>query len=355
MGVRHGLVLLLLVACGDADSPAPSERAEDEREAEGSEAAPSAVPTENCLTDLRGATPPELRDALDGLGWRSAYEDACAMASARASGDPAACDALALHRLREPCRDRVAISSGNHSACSLDGDEHDTFCVALSARRASLCRAVPLGRRAACEAILGTRAWSRPDETRCDHHDVPDAEVCHEIFQSFAPLVPAERIEAGRTELSVHLRTVRSVPLGSGRSESEPEEDELGESEHGATLTWDGCERIVRAGDDHGEPLPRRPRWFVEARLSGPLPAQVRSGEGARIEVARESFQEATAGSIAGGDATVEITRLEPELGGRLDLTVRGSLSRSPGEVEVELEVETIVRDVIGTPGEGCE
>lgn len=353
--MRLVVLFALLAACDDADSPALTERADDEAAPVEGEASLAPPPTEDCLTELRGATPPELRDALDGLGWRSAYEDACAMAAARRSGDPAACDALTLSRLRAPCRDRVAVANGRADACSLDGDEHDPFCVALASRRPSLCRAVPLGRRAACEAILGTRAHAGPDETRCEHHDVPDEPGCRELFRGFGPLVPEERAEGGRTELAVRLRTVRRVPLGSGVHEGEPEQDELGEHETGATLTWDGCEGIVRAGHDDGEPLLRRPRYFVEARFRLPLPARVRSGEGARVEVARASFEQATAGSIAGGEATVEITRLEPELGGRLDLSVRGSLSRSPGEVEVELTVETILRDVIGARPEGCE
>jgi hypothetical protein len=303
---------------------------------------------------LRGSTPAPLRDALDALGWSSAYEDACAMEAARESGDPAACDGLSLTRLRGPCRDRVAVAAGRPEACSLDGELHDPFCVALASRRPALCRAVPLGRRAACEALLGTRARPGPDEDRCGRSDVPDGPACRALAGTFAALVPSERVEGGRTELAVRLRTVRSVPLGSGRSVGEPEEDDLGDRELGATLRWDGCERIVRVGEDDAS-SPRRPRYFVEVRWRGPVPARVQAGEGARVEVERDSFGEASAGGFVGGDARVDITRLEPELGGRLDLTVRGALTRSPGQVELELAVETVLRDVIGAPGVSCE
>lgn len=314
-----------------------------------------ATPPEGpCAAGLLQVTPAPLRDALDALGWRSAYDDACAMDAARASGDPAACDALSLVRLRGPCRDRVAVAAGRPEACSLDGALHDPFCVALAARRPSLCRAVPLGRRAACEAILGTRGRAGPSEVRCGRPDVPDEAACRALAGAFAGLVPGERVEGGRTELGVRLRTARVVPLGSGRSVGEPEEDALGERELGATLRWEGCERILRVGEDDAS-SPRRPRYFVEVRWRGPVPARVRAGEGARVEIERDSFGEASAGGLAGGEASVDVARLEPELGGRLDLTVRGALSRSPGHVELELAIETVLRDVIGAPGPGCE
>lgn len=354
--MRLGLgVLVFVVAC--SDPLAPQAHVDESEPAAGSLAPErtSPAPIEaDCLTRLREGTPPELRAALGDLGWQSVFEDACAADGARASGNASACDGLALNALRAPCRDRVAIVTGTPSECSLGSEAHDALCIALASRRASLCRAVPLGRRAACEAMLGRRG-REPDPERCGRPDVPDEATCRQLVESLGALVPEERVEPGRTELAAELHTVRSIPLGSGRDRGEPEEEDLSERELGAVLTWDGCTRVLRLGTREGDPMSRRARYFVEVRLTGPSPWRVPTGEGARVVVSRPSFGEAAAGPIDGGDAEVRVAVLEPEIGGRLDLSVRGALARMPGEVEVELTVRTIVRDVIGVAGEGCE
>jgi hypothetical protein len=367
-GNRLGSMLVCaLIGCSDASPREPEGEASASREARseaagrsetesGSEAETASAETDEapgdaCASDMRARTPEALRDALHGLGWSDVYVDACATDAARRTGDPSACDALSVRPLREHCRDRVAIEQRTPLACHGDEDGHDPLCLALASRRASLCGSVPLSHRALCEALLGRGV------ERCERGDVPSTSDCRAEHEALSTLV-GEPSPEPRITTAVSLRTVRVVDLGAHHTREEPIEEDLTSNERGALLRWEGCTPILEVGEARAEPLARRTRRFVSVRLpEGARDAvmEVALGSDARALVERNAFGRAEAGPIAGGRGTVRVDPFEAELGAPVHLHLRGELSRSPGHVEVELDVRTQIRDVVGTPSEDCD
>jgi len=348
-----------VIGCGDPIEPEDSDEAPaveevqattetETSETEAPDEAPS--PGEACAEDLRARTPQALRDALGGLGWSDVYVDACASDAARRTGDPAACDELSVRSLREHCRDRVAIAQRTPLACHGDEEGHDALCLALASRRASLCASVPLAHRALCEALLGRGV------ERCQRGDVPDVEGCRAEHRVLAPFV-GEGIDEPRVAMAVSLHAVRVVDFGAHLTREEPIEEDLSSSERGALLRWDGCTATLEVGEPRAEPFARRTRRFVSVRLPEARDAvmEVALGSGASALVERNDFGRAEAGPVAGGRGTVRVDPFEAELGAPVHLHLRGELSRSPGHVEVELDVRTRIRDIIGAPAEGCD
>ena len=172
-----------------------------------------------------------------------------------------------------------------------------------------------------------------------------------------SPLV-GEPIDEPRAAIAVSLRAVRVVDLGGHHAREEPIEEDLTSSERGALLRWEGCTPTLEVGEPRAEPLARRTRRFVSVRLpevGRDAVMEVALGSDARALVERNSFGRAEAGPVAGGHGTVRVDPFEAELGAPVHLHLRGELARSPGHVEVELDVRTRIRDVIGAPSEGCD
>lgn len=346
--MRPLLVALALAACGPPDAPAeargeavPSEaRAELASEPEGA----------GCTGSLRDETPEALRRALSALGWSTVYDDACAAEAARASGDPAACDALSVSALREHCRDEVAIATGQPLACSEGDHGHEPLCLALAARHRGLCRSVPLARRALCEALLGDGV------DRCDRADVPDHEGCRRGFEERATLFPVPSTAARTPSLEVALETTRVIELGTQHTREAPVTEDLSEAERGAVLRWDGCNAILTLGSATAEPLSRRTQLFVEVRLPAHMDTAIETplGERAQAAVERTTFGRAEGGAFFGGSGSVRVEPFEASLGAEVRLTLSGRLTRHPGFVEVELRARTVLRDVLGVRGTDC-
>ncbi len=364
MRVVFAMALCAALGCGS-----PRERGETEHEGDreterevdretadeterdpGSSASAPLAEGDACADDLRAQTPEALRDALFGLGWSAVYTDACATDAARRSGDPTACDALSVRALREHCRDRVAIAQHTPLECHGDEDGHDALCLALASRRASLCGSVPLAHRALCEALLGRGA------DRCMRGDVPSTDDCRAEFDALSPLV-GDAIEERALTIDVSLRAVRVVDMASHHDREPPIEEDLSGNERGAILRWDGCTPTLEVGEALPQPLARRTRHHLTVRLpatSRDAVMEVALGAGASALIERNSFGRAEAGPVAGGRGTVRIDPFDPELGAALHLRLDGELPRSPGHVEVELDVRTRIRDVIGAPSEDC-
>lgn len=303
--------------------------------------APAGETIESCSARLRVATPPEVHATLVDLGWLEFFSDACGAAIAVRDHSPEGCDALSARALRERCRLRTAIVSGDVSACppARAGEGHDALCVAIASGQAALCRGTSIVEQPICEALLAR------DADRCARSPASE-DRCRAQTLELSPLLPASPPETtlAIAEPTLTLTVRRVVPSSGGDVVGEPATVELGSLERGAVLVTEGGALRIVTGEltAHGREasMTLELELPASAALEDTVEASLALGTGASVELRLVDVD-----TLRGGRGEVVIDRLEPRLGGRLDGHLEVELIAAIGSVRVSGRFSTFVRD----------
>jgi hypothetical protein len=132
-------------------------------------------PLGQCVRRGAESLTPELRAALGSLAYDAFAEDACRLALAPSSRDPALCDRIELPQMQRSCRTRVAIVRAERALCPRASDEPglDPLCTALASRSFSACPGAGAMDAERCRAIAEhdvarCRLLPRPLRRRCE-------------------------------------------------------------------------------------------------------------------------------------------------------------------------------------------
>ena len=370
---RAWLLWLWLAAlgCGDDDAPerppapTPPEARED---ADDAPPAPSPWPERvtaigeddvpedinACATRLQDGTPVPIAELFADLGYDGFAEDACAGLAAVRAADARACDDLAAGALRDGCRRRVAIVSGEPDQCP-DASAHggrDPLCVAWAARAPGLCRAVARGERGRCYAVLAD------EPKRCRARDELQAAHCRALVARYGAAIRGARTStAFDGEATFALAATVVAP---GGRERDPLQVEGSDLSRGVILTQrDDCRLELALQDPLGDPkamaIGRRSSAALTMRVPVPLvvPTELAlDGSAADLWIRLPGRHEADSGLGASG--VVTLSSLAIARGAVVEGTVEGELRQLENRVRVTGHFRTFVRDVLGDTAEGC-
>jgi len=332
------VVAFALGGCGDDDAGtvAPPRETLVVQEARAAMAEASPAPADSCARDLAERTPAPVRATLGELGYDAVFSDACLAQEAERQGDASVCEGLSVSTLRERCVSRVAIASGSPSQCpearTMSG--HDPLCVALAGRDRRLCGVLSVGvDRAVCEAALGR-------EAACNRMHDADRDACVTRSSELASHVHGEVRTTPALETSLTM-------TAEGRTRAPSSAD------RGVRIAARGCTRRLLLGDAAHLTAPfglASIAFELVLTREGPseiglssLPSDAASTLAVSLDGAR---------TLRANGGSVSLTRLETELGGRVEGTFRATFAGEPSVIDGSFT--TFVRDLDPLPS-ACE
>lgn len=328
-------VALITISCEERlEAPQAAREAPAPAPTDVEVAPPLPGSTDACALALAERTPAEVRQTLEDLSYDTAFRDACIAARAEAGHSLALCAELGVTALRDRCRERVAIATGDPTGCpaARSRDGHDPLCLALASRDPRLCVAAGTVERAVCEAVLVDG-----DAHACARLPVELRAACTSRITRLAALASFEVERAEALETSASLTIGDAEPL------------ELAIAARGARIAYAGCEPTLELGEERATGLHRpESTWRLRVPAAGAAPYESTIGVlGASIEVETHELRSA---SVANG--RVSIAALDRTLGGRVEGSFAGQLANGTTPVSVSGAFVTFVRDIEERPEE---
>ncbi|HEY8089024.1 MAG TPA: hypothetical protein VIF09_14290 [Polyangiaceae bacterium] len=288
---------------------------------------------------------PLLGDALEGIGYDTFVRDACRGLEAAKARDARRCDGIDASSLRRRCQTTVAELVGDADACPWEMPSRpalgrDAACLAIASHDPRLCAgAEGAPARATCEAIVRHHAApcaalaERADQVRCAR----DAERWRTATPAPGEHDPALALPTGKLRVEggdagAPVETSLTTDLGRGVV--------LVEQRDGARLQLGP---LTEVGPGFIAPSPH-------TRASLALDLFV-TPDGKRSRVDRAELlvpgRAPVSTPAAASTLAVTVDKLEHVRGGRVSLTLDGTLTDSTASWRVHTEASTFVRDVV--------
>jgi hypothetical protein len=305
-----------------------------------------AFTTLDDCTRTRRIADPLLADVVESMGYDTFVRDACRMLEALKAKDPKPCRPIALSALRARCETSVAVLAAKPELCPVTETAgrsvgRDPTCLARASRDPRFCAAALAADRPACTAlVLG-------DANACAR----DA-ACRRQVARWRTLIekPGElRPFAARAQVEVH-------GLGSTPEPSTPVFDLDDIARQGALVTRLGGGRTkitvgaTPAAPTHIAGEHAEPGLLLELVVSA---ADLTRGEHSlgpaqvTLDLRAPGIREQPLTTVA--NATLTRCSVGTEVKSPVDLALKATLLDAPQRYAVTIDVETFVRDVIGT------
>jgi hypothetical protein len=287
---------------------------------------------------------PLLGDVVESMGYDTLVLDACRMLEALKTEDPKPCKSIALSALRARCEISVAVVTRRPELCPMTAPPgrsaaRDPACLARASRDDRLCAAALAADRPTCAAlVLG-------DPGKCAGNS-----VCLRQVARWRTLIekPADhRPFPARARVDLH-------GTGETPDPATPSFDLTDTAQQGAVLTRLGGGRTkVAVGSAPPTTVglkDTQPRLLLEIVVS---PADLGKGEHVlgpgqiKIDLLVPGVQDRALTTVA--DAKLSGCSIGEETGSPVKLTLAATLYEAPKKYAAKIEIETFVRDVVGT------
>ncbi len=293
------------------------------------------------------ALDPLVGDAVRAIGYETFLRDACRVLEASKLKDVKKCSGIDAGGLRSRCQSAVAMTTSNVDACPwMIPDERaqgrDPTCIAVATHDARLCAGELRARRSTCEALADR------NEARCSGAVTPNEQAtCKREALRWKRLLDAPAAAAGKPftpHATLDLRGAEGTP---DPTQTSPD------------VTLDVARGVVLRTDRLGEM-----RFELGSRRELGSTAFV-PGPGTRTRLAASVSTDAKHSSkldhleldVPGGTAIVvpgvrcecllTITKIDPQRGGDVRLTVDGLVGVPPHAYKLKADVVTFVRDIV--------
>jgi hypothetical protein len=300
---------------------------------------------EACVRARAATLDPLLSDTLGALGYDTFLRDSCRLLDAAKREDPAACAPIGSSQLRARCQQWVAIVRADPDACPLEGqpeDGREPLCLALAARDAHACQAAPSDRRAMCLAVVkgdprACAASAHPEPCAREATRLGALTVAHEA--RVRPTV----LPAASAHLELHGIDGSAEPAA-GNVQSAAL---LRSAERGAVTVRSKTSQSVTFGqpDELGST-----RYTPPAQGGADVSLQVRlTGDAAQVERLELTVPGAGIFVVPGAawEGTAKLVGDAATRGAPCHLTVHGKIGVAPQTYQLDLDVQTYIRDAI--------
>lgn len=314
------------------------------------------VNLETCVSE-RANLDPLVFDALSSLGYDTFLRDACRMLQAAKDHSATSCEKIDASSLRAKCRSWVAMVAKTPDDCPLafrneSSRGREATCLAVASKDPRLCAGEPrAGDRTTCDA-MATR-----DGAKCDALLPRDKAACRRELARWtdlldAPLVGLPALTTPQAKLVLHGKDGTPDP-------KDVETDVTRDFEHGVVVVMHRGRARVYAnmiGENEGvrfAPSPnKRARAgaiveFPEAdagKKTPPTPTIERLELDVPGQVTIVCDRSSKSGSC---DLRVTNATAERQRGGKVELSIAGSVQFAHHAYDVAFTVTSFVRDVV--------
>lgn len=294
---------------------------------------------EHCV-QARAAFDPVVGDAIDALGYDTLQRDACRVLEAIKNKNPQACTPILASSLRDHCLSSVAIAQGDSSLCPTIATGHEPFCVALAQRDERLCSLVGSSKRTACRAVLQhdpsvCRGISRCERAVNRWHDlIPEVSAKPDLGTRVV-ITATELVDAGAPEPIERNLSAVVLPATVRRS-LQGTRLQLGDQDPSAwppaSLAQSPVLSLTIQGDD---------KTFKQG-------SHTLQAESIELVALLPKIGKLESASVS-EPATLEVDVLRTDIGAPVRFTLHAVAADQQRRFQVQLRVNTFVRDVVTT------